>query len=216
MKDASACQKGRYLERRFSVEMYYQPSLTQVCQTKKIERRNPCNSNGFAQCRLFSNQPKKECDTASTPVPQLTVFQKMKQMTKDYWYVLIPVHVATSAVWVLIFYVAAKNSIDVIWILEKLNVSEKYINILRGSSAGFWAIVYALYKIFTPLRYMVTVGGTTLSIRYLRKMGYMNLKLRTSPTQKPQSAGQSVSGHKTSSGKVGCKDGQTQADPPKT
>ncbi|XP_015510855.1 protein FAM210A isoform X1 [Neodiprion lecontei] len=197
-------------------EMYCQPSLTQVYKTKQIERRNPCNITGFAQRRFFSNQPNKDCNTTSTPVQQLTVFQKMKRMTKDYWYVLIPVHVVTSAGWVLIFYVAAKNSVDVIWILEKLHVSEKYIEALRGSSAGFWAIVYALYKIFTPLRYMVTVGGTTLGIRYLRKMGYMKSKLRTTPTQKPQSAEQSVSEHKKSYGKVGCKDGQTQADPPKT
>lgn len=47
--------------------------------------------------------------------------------------------------------------------MEKLRFSEKYIEALRGSSAGFWAVAYALYKIFTPLRYMITVG------EYLKK-----------------------------------------------
>jgi len=40
---------------------------------------------------------------------KLTVFQKMKQMTKDYWHVLIPVHVITSIGWVAIFYTAVRK-----------------------------------------------------------------------------------------------------------
>jgi len=40
---------------------------------------------------------------------KLSVFQKMKQMTKDYWHVLIPVHVITSIGWVAIFYTAVRK-----------------------------------------------------------------------------------------------------------
>jgi len=39
-----------------------------------------------------------------------------------------------------------------------MNFSEKYVDLIRNSSAGNWAVTYALYKIFTPLRYTVTVG----------------------------------------------------------
>lgn len=47
---------------------------------------------------------------------------------------------------------------DIIGILESLKLSETYLEMLRNSSAGHWAVTYALYKIFTPLRYTVTVG----------------------------------------------------------
>lgn len=38
---------------------------------------------------------------------------------------------------------------------------------------GYLAVAYALYKISTPLRYTVTLGGTTVSINYLKKWGYI-------------------------------------------
>lgn len=38
---------------------------------------------------------------------------------------------------------------------------------------GYLAISYGLYKIATPVRYAVTIGGTTLSINYLRRWGYI-------------------------------------------
>lgn len=54
-----------------------------------------------------------------------------------------------------------------------MNVSEKLINPLRDSSMGYVAVAYALYKIATPARYTVTLGGTTVSINYLKKWGYI-------------------------------------------
>ncbi|XP_066588838.1 uncharacterized protein C18orf19 homolog A isoform X2 [Prorops nasuta] len=103
---------------------------------------------------------------------KVSVFQKMKQMTKDYWYILIPVHLATSAGWVAIFYAAAKNGVDIASLMKHLPFGENYIEVIQKSSAGYWALTYALYKIFTPLRYTVTIGGTTLGIRYLNQIGY--------------------------------------------
>lgn len=38
---------------------------------------------------------------------------------------------------------------------------------------GYVAVTYGLYKIATPLRYTVTLGGTTVSINYLKKWGYI-------------------------------------------
>lgn len=38
---------------------------------------------------------------------------------------------------------------------------------------GYIAVAYALYKIATPARYTVTLGGTTISINYLKKWGYI-------------------------------------------
>lgn len=38
---------------------------------------------------------------------------------------------------------------------------------------GYIALAYAMYKVATPLRYTVTLGGTTISINYLKKWGYI-------------------------------------------
>lgn len=138
------------------------------------------NKNGITLAYYSDKQsPGGDCQA---PPTKLSVFQKMKQMTKDYWHVLIPVHVITSIGWVAIFYTAVRkyvqttyqcrsrlpqlinskiffSGVDIVQLLEYVNFSEKYVDVVRNSSAGNWAITYALYKIFTPLRYTVTVGS---------------------------------------------------------
>lgn len=54
-----------------------------------------------------------------------------------------------------------------------MHVGEGVISKLRDSSLGHAAIAYLCYKIATPLRYTVTLGGTTLSIKYLSQLGYI-------------------------------------------
>ncbi|XP_001604862.1 protein FAM210A isoform X2 [Nasonia vitripennis] len=121
--------------------------------------------------------PNKDCNEAPAAAEEKkTVFQKMKQLAKDYWHILIPVHIVTSIGWASVFYIAAKNGVDIIGILESLHLSESYLEMLRGSNAGHWAVTYALYKVFTPVRYTVTVGGTTMCIRYLNRWGYLKYK----------------------------------------
>lgn len=65
------------------------------------------------------------------------------------------------------------SGVDIPALLETINVNEKIINTMRNSSMGYVAISYGLYKITTPLRYTVTLGGTTISINYLKKWGYI-------------------------------------------
>lgn len=50
----------------------------------------------------------KDC-YAPPPSAKPSLFQRMKQMTKDYWHILVPVHLVTSAGWMSIFYIAAKK-----------------------------------------------------------------------------------------------------------
>lgn len=54
-----------------------------------------------------------------------------------------------------------------------MHFSETMIAKLRDSSLGHAAVAYICYKIATPLRYTVTLGGTTFSIKYLSKWGYI-------------------------------------------
>ena len=58
-------------------------------------------------------------------------------------------------------------------LLESLGIGEKIINPLRNSSVGYYALTYALYKVASPARYAVTVGGTTVTINYLTRWGYI-------------------------------------------
>lgn len=117
-----------------------------------------CNSNA-------KGEPKVE------PVKKISVFAKMKQMTKDYWHILIPVHVVTSVGWVVLFYTTITNGVNIVKLMELLHFNEKYIDMVKNSSAGNWALTYVLYKVFTPLRYTVTIGCTTMAIRQLSKSG---------------------------------------------
>uniref|UniRef100_A0A182PN10 DUF1279 domain-containing protein n=1 Tax=Anopheles epiroticus TaxID=199890 RepID=A0A182PN10_9DIPT len=122
-----------------------------------------------------ANEQQESVDpssAAATP-EKLGLFARFKKMYKEYWYVLVPVHCLTSVMWFGGFYYASTSGVDVIAILESLGVSEKLINPVRDSSLGHIAIAYLLYKIATPARYTVTLGGTTVSIKYLEQWGYI-------------------------------------------
>ncbi|KAH9639879.1 hypothetical protein HF086_015730 [Spodoptera exigua] len=122
--------------------------------------------------RLYTTQDKTPSDGEPTKVKE-GLIQKFKHMYRDYWYVLIPVHVATSAVWFGGFYYVVRSGVDVLAILNTLGVSETIIAPLRDSAAGYFALALALYKLVTPLRYAVTVGGTTVAINKMKQLGYL-------------------------------------------
>lgn len=99
--------------------------------------------------------------------------KRFKQMFRDYWYVLVPVHVATSLVWFGTFYVGCKSGVDVAAILQYLGASQEYVDKVSNSKLGYAALAYTCYKIATPARYTVTIGGTTMTVKYLSDLGYL-------------------------------------------
>ncbi|XP_046144622.1 protein FAM210A isoform X1 [Osmia bicornis bicornis] len=123
-------------------------------------------------CQSKTNKDVGKDSTTAEP-KKVSVFARMKQMTKDYWHVLIPVHVVTSIGWMVMFYATIKNGVDIIKVMEYLSFSDKYLDMVRKSSAGNWALAYVLFKIFTPLRYTVTIGATTMAIKQLSKSGFV-------------------------------------------
>ncbi|XP_065573930.1 uncharacterized protein C18orf19 homolog A-like [Artemia franciscana] len=158
---------------------YFQSAL----YFSRLNRKENCVSYGFTwqQCflRLYSTDPQKGLKEAAkeksseiVDESKLTTFQKFKKMYKEYWYVVIPVHGVTSAVWFGSFFYAAKCGVDIVPLLEWMNVPERFITTLKGS-VGHAAVAYAMYKVATPLRYGVTLGGTTISINYLKRLGYI-------------------------------------------
>ncbi|XP_072024734.1 uncharacterized protein [Amphiura filiformis] len=103
----------------------------------------------------------------------LSNWKRMKIMMKTYGYVVIPVHWVIAPVWFGMFYYAIKMGVDIGPILLKMGVSEHHVNTMQNSGASNALMAYALYKIFTPVRYTVTVGATEMTVRYLRKKGYI-------------------------------------------
>jgi len=91
---------------------------------------------------------------------------------KDYWYVLVPVHVATSVVWFGGFYLLLKSGVDIVGFLHKLGTSQAIVDYLN-SDAGYLALSYACYKIASPFRYTVTVAGTSVTVGKLKDTGYL-------------------------------------------
>ncbi|XP_049867581.1 protein FAM210A [Pectinophora gossypiella] len=112
----------------------------------------------------------QNCPPTPEP-PKQGLLQRLKVMYRDYWYVVVPVHIATSAVWFGTFYYTVRSGVDVLAILESIGVSESILTTLKNSGAGYFALAFALYKLATPLRYAVTLGGTTFAIRRLTTMG---------------------------------------------
>lgn len=147
-----------------------------------------------ASCKA-AHQPKHQPESSSTPptkdvqkgeagidgaeVDPLQdkssgLVQRFKKTLKQYGKVMIPVHILTSSVWFGTFYYAAMKGVNVVPFLEMIGFPESLVGLLRDSSSGYALTAYAMYKIATPARYTVTMGGTSLSVQYLRKHGYLS------------------------------------------
>ena len=84
---------------------------------------------------------------------------RYKQMMKDYWYVLIPVHVATSIAWYFIkvgrrriiiyyrfggFYVMLKSGVDIVGFLEMIGTSQKILDYMRSVTVQFTPVMIVI------------------------------------------------------------------------
>lgn len=92
--------------------------LSSTAPQRSDKERSPslqCNkeSSGPQQSNQKSSAPQQSKEDICEPIlpEKQTIFQKMKQLTKDYWHILIPVHVVTSIGWASMFYAAAKKSV---------------------------------------------------------------------------------------------------------
>ncbi|XP_056142239.1 uncharacterized protein C18orf19 homolog B [Lampris incognitus] len=136
-----------------------------------------------------SGQPVhgEEAKTEASPITQgepeemdplqdksISLFQRFKKTFKQYGKVMIPVHLVTSSVWFGTFYYAAMKGVNVVPFLELIGLPESIVGLLRDSSSGYALTAYAMYKIATPARYTATLGGTSLSVQYLRRHGYFS------------------------------------------
>lgn len=122
----------------------------------------------------FTPAPEEAADVDPLQDKSMGLFQRFKKTFKQYGKVLIPVHLLTSSVWFGTFYYAAMKGVNVVPFLELIGLPETLVSLLKDSSSGYALTAYAMYKIATPARYTVTLGGTSLSVQYLRKHGYLS------------------------------------------
>ena len=82
----------------------------------------------------------------------MSLGQRFKKMWRDYWYVMLPVHLVTSIGWFSLFFFLIKSGVDVPAILAKLGTSETYLKKIEESEWTNVALSYACYKVATPAR----------------------------------------------------------------
>ncbi|XP_015277771.1 PREDICTED: protein FAM210A [Gekko japonicus] len=104
----------------------------------------------------------------------LSLVQRFKRGIKQYGKVFVSVHLFTSSIWFGAFYYASLKGVNVVPFLESLGLPSSIVNILKNSQGGNLITAYALYKLATPARYAVTLGGTSITVKYLRKHGYIS------------------------------------------
>ncbi|XP_041981843.1 uncharacterized protein C18orf19 homolog A [Aricia agestis] len=160
---------GRSFSRRIVKSSTYcgQISINQAINSSRFKISTTITRPFSAQTNSNNEKPSDE------PTKKPGLVQKFKQMYKDYWYVVLPVHMTTSAIWFGSFYYCVRSGVDVISLLESLGISEKLLTPIKESTAGYFALAFALYKLVTPLRYAVTVGGTTYAIKKLTAIGWI-------------------------------------------
>lgn len=137
-------------------------------QSPSLDTSDPVNSK---ETSSPADVPIEETDPLQDT--SIGLVQRFKKTFKQYGKVMVTVHVLTSSVWLGTFYYAAVKGINVVPFLEFIGMPESIVNILKNSQSGNVLTAYALYKIATPVRYTVTLGGTSISVKYLRKYGYL-------------------------------------------
>ncbi|XP_062848524.1 uncharacterized protein C18orf19 homolog B [Trichomycterus rosablanca] len=115
-----------------------------------------------------------QCDIDPLQDKSIGLYQRFKKTFKQYGKVMVPVHLITSTVWFGSFYYAAMKGVNLVPFLEYIGLPDKVVSVLRDSQGGYALTAYAMYKLATPARYTVTLGGTSLSVQYLRKHGYLS------------------------------------------
>lgn len=96
-------------------------------------------------------------------------------MVKDYWYIIIPVEIATSVVWYASFYLALRSGFDIAALLEQWGASEATVSRLPSAEAGYHALAFICYKVVSPLRHGLSLAVSSVIVARLEQTrpGYL-------------------------------------------
>ncbi|XP_033104590.1 uncharacterized protein C18orf19 homolog A-like [Anneissia japonica] len=165
---------GSSFRRKNPINGFYPHHLTpgqrQFIHTRAFSTQNDKGSQGNKNGEVEEEPIVAMYDESGN---KLSNWARMKMMAKAYGYVIIPVHWVIAPVWFGSFYLAVKHGIDIVPVLKSIGVSEVYLSKLQHSGASDILQAYAMYKVATPARYTLTLAATEMTIRALRKRGFM-------------------------------------------
>ena len=95
------------LDWRYSWSSYSFIKSLHISTVYNVQIQGNQSEKAKAEEQAKSQLPDQPMSSSTPPKPSL--FQRFKQMYKEYWYVLIPVHCFTSVFWVGGFYFAVKR-----------------------------------------------------------------------------------------------------------
>ncbi|XP_004853343.1 protein FAM210A [Heterocephalus glaber] len=150
-----------------------QPLQSRVLCHKRWAR-DVSSARGLSSSAAQGSPSDKKEEPDPLQDKSISLYQRFKKTFRQYGKVLIPVHLITSGVWFGTFYYAAMKGVNVIPFLELIGLPDSIVNILKNSQSGNALTAYAMFKIATPARYTVTLGGTSFTVKYLRGHGYMS------------------------------------------
>lgn len=144
-----------------------------------VLRQEPWEQDALSK-RVLSSSATSQTPSEKKEEPDplqdksISLYQRFKKTFRQYGKVLIPVHLITSCIWFGTFYYASIKGVNVIPFLEFIGLPDSVVNVLKNSQSGNALTAYAMFKIATPARYTLTLGGTSFTVKYLRSRGYMS------------------------------------------
>uniref|UniRef100_A0A0K0EFD7 DUF1279 domain-containing protein n=1 Tax=Strongyloides stercoralis TaxID=6248 RepID=A0A0K0EFD7_STRER len=107
--------------------------------------------------------------------PPTTAAGKLKYYIKRYGYIAIPVYILVYGSFLFGFYCLVKSGVDIVNIMEQLKLPSSIVDKVRNTSPEASALVTAflLNKLCGPIRLILTLGGTQLSIKVLRRFNLL-------------------------------------------
>lgn len=85
-------------------------------QIKSIENKE--QNVRLENVKLSFAMQQNDLKFKESPPAKPGLIARFKQLCKDYWYVIVPVHASTSIVWFGSFYILVKSGVDVTVILS--------------------------------------------------------------------------------------------------
>jgi len=77
------------------------------------------------------------------------------------------------------------SGVDILPLLRWLGAPDTVVSPFLVPGVGKAAVIYLMYKLASPARYAVTIAGTQLAVRFLRRRGYF--RVPETPCGKPDS-----------------------------
>ncbi|CAG9858964.1 unnamed protein product [Phyllotreta striolata] len=106
------------------------------------------------------------------PAP-LSLREKLKKAVKEYGSIVIVFHVGISLISLGTCYLLVSAGLDVPALFTYFGLKDWFSNNEIASSAGTFAISYAVHKVFAPVRIGITLVSVPFIVRYLRKIGFL-------------------------------------------